>query len=198
MLALPAVPDQMRLPANQAPKDHPAHPENQDPMDHPATQERPPRTSRSDQDHPESPEMQDPRDHPAQLESPAKMANQDHPDRKDRRARPDHLERMDSPDHKDHPAHPVHRARRASARNTAPWTAAYSSRTAPGDRRTPATLVHVVAYALVLPLNCTSSKGPVNLHTTRQHIAADEFLYVINRCALCFSIDPLCHRQSPS
>lgn len=118
-------PDQRDHPVHQEKLDHPDHPEmpdHQQPMSHSRLESQ------------ESQEIPDHKDHPDHPEMPAKMEKQDHPDQRDRKAHPVQPAPTVNQAHKDHPDHQETKARRVSARNTAQWTAVFSSRTEQDDK----------------------------------------------------------------
>jgi hypothetical protein len=104
-------------------------------MDRPETQAHQLKANRSNPASQAIPAMLVPQALPAHLEMPEKTAKLVNPDPKVQKARPDHPEPMVNPAHLALLAHLVHLAKRVFVRNIALWTAASSSRTERGDKR---------------------------------------------------------------
>jgi hypothetical protein len=143
LLDLPETPALLALPADQGPTLLPGNPARKDLLDLLANLDRPaPPATQAAQlkanhlflANPVPLEIQDRKDHLDHLEKLAEMDRLDLRGRKDHPGPTDHQEPQDCPDRPDLPAHQETRARKVSVRNTAPSTAAFSSKTARDGR----------------------------------------------------------------
>lgn len=131
----PAAPVRMPNRVNPDPRDHQALPDNQvvtDPRVSPAPRRPTPPYNQATQGHRATPDQSDLQAHP---DLPDKTDFPALPDPKDPKARQAHPVKMDCQASQDLQVNPVLRGRRASAQSIAPWTAEFSSRTAPGGRQ---------------------------------------------------------------
>lgn len=129
-LARPAIAAKTDNQADQAHKDHQAHQATLAQTDHEAIQARPLSALQQLPEIPDPPALMD---HPDQLVNQARRVTTAPPvplDRKDHLAPTVDPAKMVLQETKDHPAQTAHAENRVSARNTAPWTAVSSSKTA--------------------------------------------------------------------